>query len=477
MSRLYLLIFPVLIVWLASCEREDISSNPSLKLKFSKDTVMFDTVFTTIGSSTQYFKVYNRNSHDLRLSSIQLAGGTSSFFRINIDGVAAAKVEDVTIRRNDSLFVFVEVTVDPNNQNSPLLVADSVVFITNGNVQDVKLVAWGQDIHLINAETLESNLTFTPDKPYLIYDYLYVKPNVELKISAGAKLYFHNNAQLVVSGTLTVDGEYERPVTFEGDRREIFYRDKAGQWGGVWLYAGSKYNQIKWAEIRNAINGLIVDTCVTTDAPTLKISNTKIENVSSIGLYSRGSKIDADNCLFSNAGQVSVALTMGGAYNFYHCTIANYWGQYIYRKGPALLLNNYYLYQLIPNGPVLVEPRDIEGASFNNCIIYGSRDQEFEIDNSYKGQVVSASMNYNFDHCILKVPYNFITDPAKFASVTNDNPKFKDPWALNFQLDTLSPAKDKGLKAYAELYPIDLKNISHLLDAIGPDLGAYERRE
>jgi len=476
MKRLYPFLLLVLALWFASCEREDISTSPSLRLKFSTDTVMFDTVFTTIGSATQYFKIYNKNKQDLRISSIQLAGGSSSSFRLNIDGVAADRVGDITIRRNDSLFVFVEVTIDPANQNSPLLVSDSVVFITNGNVQDVNLVAWGQDIHLFNADTIKSSTIFTADKPYLIYDYLLVKPDIELRIAAGTKLYFHNNAHLVVVGSLKVDGEFENPVTFEGDRREIFYRDKSGQWGGIWLYAGSKYNEIKWAEIRNAVNGIIVDTCVTT-APTLRISNSIVENMSSIGLYARGSTIDADNCLFSNAGLVSVALTLGGTYQFYHCTIANFWGQYIYRQGPALLLNNYYPYQLVPNGPVLIESRDLERASFYNCIIYGSRENEFEVDNSYDGQTINALMQYNFDHCILKVPADFNTsDPTKYINVEKEDPKFKDPWKLNFQLDTLSPAKDKGLRSYAEIYPIDLKNLSHLLDD-GPDLGAYERKE
>jgi len=266
-------------------------------------------------------------------------------------------------------------------------------------------------------------------------------------------------------------------VVFEGDRLEKFYRDKAGQWAGIWLYAGSKYNKISWAEIRNSINGIIVDTCVTTDAPTLLMNNSKVENMSSIGLYARGSKVIADNCLFSNAGQVSVALTMGGSYKFYHCTIANYWGQYIYRQGPALLLNNYYLYQLVQNGPILVEPRDLEEATFANCIIYGSRDSEFEIDNSYKNQTIQALMNYKFDHCILKVSSDFsLADPNKFINVIKTNPKFFNPSELNFQLDTLSPAKDIGLLLYAQQFPIDLKNISHLFDT-GPDLGAYERKE
>lgn len=351
------------------------------------------------------------------------------------------------------------------------------MFETNGNIQDIKLVAWGQDVHLFKSDSLIANTTFVADKPYLIYNYLHVKPNVELNILAGAKLYFHNNAHLVVGGTLKVNGEFENPVTFEGDRRESFYRDKAGQWGGIWLYVGSKNSNIQWAEIRGSINGIIVDTCVTPGMPTLTISNSKIENVSSNGLYARGSTIYADNCLFGNAGLSSVALTMGGTYKFYHCTIANYWGSYTYRKGPAVFLNNYYLYRKVNDGPLFVEPRDLEQASFYNCIIYGSRDKEYEVDNIYQGEAVNSEMNYNFDHCILKVPSNFsFSDPVKFVSVLRVDPKFKDAWKSNFQLDTLSPAKDIGKVEYGTLFPIDLRNISHLLDT-KPDLGAYERME
>lgn len=475
MARL-LLIFVIALFVMYGCEDENISTDPSLKLSFSSDTIMFDTVFTTIGSSTRYLKVYNRNRHDLRISSVQLAGGSSSCYRINVDGVATDRVEDITIRHNDSLYVFVEVTIDPTSQNAPLYVPDSIVFITNGNVQDVNLIAWGQDVHLLNATTIEHDTVFTSDKPYLIYDYLFVKPETELVIQAGARLHFHNQAQLIVAGTLRVIGELENKVVFEGDRLESFYRDKAGQWGGLWLYAGSSENEISWAEIRNAIIGLVVDTCVTS-SPTLTIKNSIVENMSSYCLLGRGSKIVADNCLFSNAGSVCVGLVYGGAFQFYHCTIANYWGQYIFRKGPALLVNNYYAYQLIENGPWYCDPRDLEEAFFYNCIIYGSRDQEFETDYKFNEQPVSALLNYRFDHCILRVPSGFdLTNTSHFIDIINENPKFKDTDEFNFELDTLSPAKDYGLLEVGQLFPIDLLGINHTLDS-KPDLGAYERRE
>lgn len=477
MKPLYYIVLIVLGFGILACERDNFSNSSSIKLGFSADTVLFDTVFTTIGSATQYFKVYNNSKYDVRISSVRLAGGSSSPFRINVDGISGAECEDIPLRSKDSLFVFVEVTVDPTSQNSPILMADSIVFVTNGNVQDVNLVAWGQDVYLFNAKTITSDTVFSADKPYLIYDYLMVNPNVSLTIEPGAKLYFHNFAQLVVAGTINVDGEPESPVLFSGDRLEDYYSDKAGQWNGVWLYAGSKNNRINWAEIKNSIYGLVVDTCVTSSSPTLTLSHSKIENTSYIGLYARGAKIDADNCLFANSAQVAVALTMGGAYRFYHCTIANYWGDYVFRDGPALLLNNYYTYQLVDDGPYYVEPRDLTEASFYNSIIYGSISTEISIDNKVDGQPVDATMNYYFQDCILRVPSSYdLSDETKFKNVIKLDPKFKDTYNHIYALDTLSPAKDIANIDISNLYSIDLNNYNRLTDT-KPDLGAFERVE
>ncbi len=477
MRTLYYIALIALGFGIIACERDNFSDSPSLKLKFSADTVLFDTVFTSIGSSTRYLKVYNKTNSDVRISSIKLAGGSTSPFRINVDGMSGTNFSDIPLRSNDSLFVFVEVTVDPTSQNPPLLISDSIVFLTNGNVRDVNLIAWGQDVHLFKSKTITTDTVLQADKPYLIYDYLSVNPNVSLTIEAGAKLHFHNFSQFIVAGTIKVNGEPEKPVVFEGDRLEDFYRDKAGQWNGVWLYAGSKNNIIQWAEIKNSIVGLIVDTCVTPGIPTVAISHSKVENTSYIGLLARGAKIDADNCLFANSAQVSVALTMGGTYRFYHCTVANYWGDYMFRKGPALLLNNYYLYQLVENGSYYVEPRDLTEASFYNSIIYGTISNEFSVDNKVNGQVVNAQMNYYFQDCILKVPSSFdLSDESKFNRILRLDPKFKDPYKHIYLLDTLSPAKDVANIDISNLYPIDLKNFNRLTDT-KPDLGAFEREE
>ncbi|MDD2548905.1 MAG: hypothetical protein PHD00_02285 [Bacteroidales bacterium] len=469
------IIFPILIIiiaWLTSCYKETISSDPSIKLGFSSDTVMFDTVFTNVGSATRFLKIYNKSSKNVEIESIELAGGQTSPYRINIDGEPNPSAKNVFLKGNDSLFVFVEVTVNPTNSNSPLLITDSIIFNTNGNFQNVKLAAWGQDVHLLNNKIITTDTIFTADKPYLIINDMFVAPNINLTINAGAALHFHNQAMLKVLGTLTVNGEPDNPVTFSGDRLEEFYKDKAGQWGGIWLAAGSYNSFINWAEIKNAIYGVIADTIGKANTKTLTLHNSRIQNMSANALLARGAIVEAGNCLFANTADQTVSLIWGGDYNFYHCTIANYWGQYISRKSPALLLWNYYI-----DHNNNVQPRDIVNAYFGNCIIYGSRNDEVSIIDEYDGQPVNAQLNYTFENCIVRIEQALdLTDETHFKNTITENPKFKLPFEGNFELDTLSAAKDIGLKSISTLFPFDLNNVSRTSDN-GPDLGSFERIE
>ena len=126
---------------------ESYSTNPSLRLAFSTETLAFDTVFTTVGSATKQFLIYNNNDEPLNMETIMLASAGSTGFRINVDGRKGDYFNNIGILAKDSMFVFVEVTVNPNGENQPLLVKDSVVFVTNGIRQSVLLEAYGQDVH------------------------------------------------------------------------------------------------------------------------------------------------------------------------------------------------------------------------------------------------------------------------------------------------------------------------------------------
>jgi len=165
----FALSFLVLLLWVSACKKDVLSTDPSVKLEFSTDSVVFDTVFTSIGSATHRLMVYNPSSGKVKISSISLANGTSSDFRMNVDGESDVLVKDVELLGGDSLFIFLRVTIDPTDVNNPFVVEDDLRFSTNGNDQSVKLVAWGQNANYILADT------YTPGFPKLLNGLRYVK--------------------------------------------------------------------------------------------------------------------------------------------------------------------------------------------------------------------------------------------------------------------------------------------------------------
>jgi hypothetical protein len=470
-QTIYLLIIAVTAGFF-SCEKIEVIKDPDARLRFSVDTVYFDTIFTTIGSATRQLRVYNHYNQPLNITSIVLAGGQSSVFRLNVDGVPGNNATEIEIPPKDSIYIFVGVTLDPNNADSLLLIQDSIVFVTNGNVQDVNLVAWGQDVHLINGEIIGSQ-TWTSNKPYLVFNSMLVDTNEVLTIEEGVTIHFHRGSYLYVAGSVIVNGTKDNPVTFRGDRLEQLYKDIPGQWNGLWLLPGSHDNRINYAIIKNGIIGIEADTLASFSTPTLEISNSILINMSAIGILGLGTTIKASNCVVGNCGQFALALLYGGSYEFYHCTITNYWGsqpgQPTIRSTPAVALKNYYE-DIYGNYQI----RPIDKAFFGNCIIYGSRESEFEIDS-----FPNVILNYEFDHCVTRIdPEKFnVNNQNRFKTIyNNEDPKFVSIDDNDYQLDTLSSAKDRGLLDYALIYKFDILGVSRLNDA-GPDIGAYERVE
>ena len=470
---LYILIMVLTLGYLFSCEDEKYISSSDVKLRFSVDTVMFDTVFTTLGSTTQHLKIYNPYDQKLLISSVKLARGEISNFRLNINGIPANEVLDLEIAPFDSLYIFVEVTIDPSGQNLPLVVKDSILFVTNLNQQDVDLVAWGQDFKLIKGQRLQST-TWTNEKPYLVYNYALVDSNATLTIEPGTMIYFHKEAGLYVKGRVVAKGTVENPIVFQGDRLEDVYANVPDQWSQILLYSGSKNNEFSNVEIKNANIGLQVGNIEDEGFATVKLSNTKIQNMAFAGIFAMKSEIVADNCLITNCGSFAVALLVGGSYEFTHSTIANYWGGYSSkaRSTPSLLIQNFV--SVKKDQPDYVG--DLSKADFGNCIITGNA---FDDNELHLGKRNDALFNYKFDRCILQVADTFkTTDAEHFVNILKGlDPKFVDPYTkYNFELDTLSPAKDSGKVAIGRLVPTDLKGRDRLLDK-GPDLGALERQE
>lgn len=465
---------------LISCEDERYMNSPDAQLKFSADTIMFDTVFTTIGSTTRMFKIFNPYHEKVLISNVRVATGETSNFRLNVNGFAGNEAYDVEIPANDSIFVFVEVTVDPNGGGLPMVVQDSIEFLINQNRQVIPLIAWGQDFHLVKRAVIKEDTYWPNDKPYLVYESVQIDSTATLTIEPGARIHFHKDAYMDAPGRIVADGTIDNRIIFTSDRLESAYRNVPNQWYGIRLYSSSRNNIFNFVDIRNAWIGLQVGTIEHEGIASATLSNIKIENMEYAGLYALGSKITAYNALIANSREYTVTLRMGGEYEFYHCTIVNYWStgrKQKARSTAALALTNYVV-RTYSDGSTTIFESDLTKALFANSIIYGNLTAG-EFSTSFRDGHLS---NYYLDHCIMQLPDTFnVSNKNHFSQITKSResnfPKFVEPYKnYVYELDTLSPAKDAGSVAYSKLFPFDMKGAERLLDN-GPDLGAYERVE
>jgi hypothetical protein len=470
------LLASLVILAFASCRKHELISNDaSLKLSFSADSVVFDTVFTSLGTVTLPLKVYNRNNARLNISSIFLNSGNQSAFRMNVDGTPGIEVNNIEIAPNDSLFVFIRATIDPLDQSNPFVVEDDIIFNTNGNEQSVKLVAWGQDaVYIlanryipgfprfkIVADSLETTV-WTADKPYVVYGYALIDSYGELIIEEGARIHFHDKSGLwaFADGVLKVRGTQENPVLFQGDRLDQAYRNIPGQWDRIWLMEGRQGfdHEIDYAIIRNGFIGLQLESFLRPTQNKLKITNTIIENHTGMGIYAILHQIDAENLVVANTGSYTVALTGGGNYNFRHATIANNWS-YSVRNSPVMFMNNWLTGE---EGTIPIALN----VGIGNSIVHGSNPEEIILD-----FVEGAASNFLFDHCNIRTQRNLNDWPQFVNCISNQSPRYRNYQAFNFRPDTLSPVIGMGSLNIAALVPYDLDGVNR---TAAPDLGAYQ---
>ena len=463
------MIIASLFTGLYSCKKDRLITNSAAQLDLSTKSILFDTVFTTVGSTTKYFKVYNKHDQPIKISSIRLGGGSNSNFRINVDGTPGIQLNDIEIAAKDSAFVFVEVTVNPNSNLTPFVIRDSVIFTTNGNDQQVLLEAWGQNAHFYANQYLTCNQIWTNDKPHLIYGTVIIPSGCSLTIQQGVRVFMHAGSILVAdsAATLIVNGAQHSEVTFQGDRLEPEYAEAPGQWGAIWLYKESVNNSIDWAIIKNGQIGIKCDS-FPTSGPTLTIKNSIIKNMSIFALYGVDTKITGYNCVFANCGQYVAALTIGGEYNFYHCTFGNYWS-YHTRQFPTMILNNYYT-DINSN----LQTRALDSANFYNCIIYGDVDDEIKLDQSTNS---GPAYNFDFHNCILKTT-NGTSNSHYQSCVVNNDVSFRNPSINDYRLSPLSSAINKGDASIPNriglsFLNLDLLGSPRIVDG-APDCGAYE---
>lgn len=460
---LWLLFFSMVII---SCSKDRLLTSSDAALRFSSDSLHFDTVFTTAGSITRSFRIVNENDQRIRISSIRLAAATGGVFRINVNGEPGPVVESLEIPAGDSAHVFVNLQIPANTETLPFLVRDSISIQWNGQEKWIQLGAYGQNARYIRNGIISSNTSWDNSLPYVLIGPFTIEENTTLSISKGTRIYMHADAPILVKGSLQAEGDTAQKdrVIFTGDRLDQPYAGFPASWPGIYFTNTSHTNRFVYTNIRNAYQAVVLEGRETVGDYKLEMEQVMIDNAFDAGLLSINSSVRANNLLISNCGK-NLQIGGGGKYSFNHVTLAAYSNNLIIHKDPVVLISNSVL---VNSNPVQAELE----AVFRNCIIWsGGGTVENEVLAIREGTLPYL---VRFESGIWK-----LSQPVQHMEVidmeANLDPQFEliEPGSglYNFRLKDTSPAIDRGIVTGTTL---DLDGKKRPVGM--PDLGVYEKQ-
>ena len=443
-----------------SCIEDGFTTSPGDVLAFNMDTVAFDTVITLQGTATKQMVIYNRSKKQINISSIKVAGlASNGHFFLNVDGVRGNEFQNVEIRGNDSIFVFIEARLDEMEKDEPTYIEDRLEFVTNGVKQSVLLNAWGQDVVRISGDTISRNMRFTANKPYLIYDTMFVKEGVTLTIDEGATLLFHDKAAMRCAGRVLANGSVDAPITFRGDRLDHIvgstsFDIMSGQWGGVIFTPPTMGNVLKHVIMKGSTIGMHCSAKGDTTQCALKLINCVLTNSAATCLATEACYVELIGTEISDAASV-VAYFNGGKVMASQCTFANY-----------------YLFE-VPSWPIVYLDENNSDiavgkikARFDNSIIYGL---STEINDDKLNE-----FDVYFRYCLFKRAD--MNDGHFINCIWDGDPQFltmRDDYIFDYRLGNESDAIGKG---NPDLCPDETRYDRYGNDRLSRgaiDLGAY----
>ena len=449
-----------------SCKKESFITSADALLRTSEDTLHFDTVFTKLGSTTQFLKIFNANDKKLKLSSLELMGGAASFFKLNVDGIAGTSFKDIELEANDSVYLFASVFINPNVANLPFLVRDSIKIEFNGNTKWIQLEAYGKNGRYMKDVIVTTDSTIKNDLPTIILGSLTVNENIKLTIEKGTQIFIHPNAPININGTLIAKADTGNKITFQGIRIDEPYKNYPGSWPGLYFGSNSKSNILEYCVLKNAYQGIVAQSPASNGAAKVTLNQCVLDNIYDRAMLFSNSSCTATNCLISNVGFGVYAIS-GGNYSFNHCTFASYSNSYLSHKESLITLSNTNSDKTISNNL---------SAAFNNSIIYGEGgfvDDEIIVpvkDDNKTCVVAINNVLYKSKTNLSSSIFNINT-----ASIRDQNPLFDSidvsNRKYNFRLRANSPCINKAATSTVN---IDLEGNPRPVGTA--DLGCYEKQ-
>jgi len=437
MKRIFYVLIGVLLM--VACEDDEkFSSGSGMRLDFEMDTLKMDTVFSGTPSSTYSFWVHNRHDTGLRLATVKLKRGNQTGYRVNVDGIYldnsnGSQTNNVEIRRNDSILVFVELTAQATHQLEPKLVEEDLQFIMeNGTEQAVNLRAWAWDAQKLYDPEINEDTEIESETPLVIYGDMTVGEGVTLTLK-NTRLFFHDQSGLEVKGTLRMEG-----CELRGDRLDrmfdyLPYDRVSGQWNGVRFHSSSTGNELVGTVIKNAIDGIVMDKAdLDANQPRLTMTHCVVHNSQGTGVKTINSNVKIDHCQLTNTGGDCLAV-IGGMAEISYCTIAQFY-PFDANRGPALRFAN-------------ETENPLKRFYCEGTIVTGYA------DDVVMGEGISDEVDYRFENCLLRTiaeeghrfeaiiwesPSDEIGGKKHFVKVDEEKQDY------DFHLNENSPAQGKG---------------------------------
>ncbi len=450
-------IIPVIIICFAvvltignsGCKKEKFLTSGG-ELKYSLDTMAFDTVFTTLGSFTTQVKIINPQNQKITISSVRIEGPYASYFHLNVDGVSGNSVSNIEVAAKDSIYVFATVKIDPNNINTPFVVEAKILATLNGKDYSLPVIAYGQNAHYIRDSVLPTT-TWGTDLPYVIINNALVDKGRTLTIQPGCRIYMHADSRLFVDGTLKAIGTKQDSIVFQGDRLDRKYfgnEGYPGEWGGLYFTSNSSANELNYVILKNcgastrlgesALLPAAIQVNIDSSGNPgyqLTLKNTIIENSIGYGILAFFGSVSAENCLINTCGAQAFVSFLGGRYDFKNCDFVTYGTNKVsHTNEPTVALINYRDINDVQyeSGELLV--------NFTNCVVWGSLENEF-FANKRDGAGYTVTMN----NCLLKSKDAIPSYVTQNNCIVNQDPKFKDHDKWDYRPAQGSPLIDKGL--------------------------------
>lgn len=459
MKRIFLYLIILGAVLFESCtDNDSFSTDSSKRLSFSVDTLKMDTVFSTVPSSTYSFWVYNNSGDGLRIRQVRLERGNQTGLRVNVDGfyldnTAGSLVNDLEIRKNDSIRVFVELTSQVNKDAGglPQMIEDNLAFLLESGVtQKVNLRAYSWDAIFYNQLAVKKDTTISTSKPVVIYGGIVVDSAATLTIKAPTTLYFHSEAGITVYGRLVIEGDGNGgKVVLRGDRMDrmfpyLPYDRVSGQWGGIRICPSSTGNRISDADIHSGTYGIICDSAAfDSTVYRLSLSYSSVHNCKGPGIAAYNANISLVNCQVSNTADNCISL-YGGAARIDYCTLAQFY-PYSADRGAALYFSNFTAGKYYPQKSLRINNSLITG--YNSDVFMGEPCDSVELEYYFSNSVIrtpepefkdTLEKKLRVNNVVFETKDNEIQGKKHFKLIDEEN------LIYDFHLDSLSTAIGKA---------------------------------